>query len=321
MITVGEEIRGVNLHELAKVNNVPFVTKLVVLLAVTAVLTTLTLQLPGVFWVIPSLLLGLAYAHAVELQHQCLHSTAFRARALNRVVGVIVGLPSFVSYSDYQNSHLKHHRLLGTPEDKEFFNYSYQKLTTVIALIPHLWMVRHYRDVVVYICKSIVGKLVREKDATLKMAKKIRFEYQLMGVFALAMVTITVYFQTPLFLKLWLVPFLVAIPAHALIELPEHMGCNTKVTDVLQNTRTIMASKLAVWFVDGNNYHVEHHWLPGVPNDKFPRLHQFVSSKAEYLDESYWSFYRKFFKNLASHNLHRPWQPEQPKSMGAAGGL
>jgi fatty acid desaturase len=182
-------------------------------------------------------------------------------------------------------------------------------------------MVRHYRDVVGYICKSAVGKLVREKEATLKMAKKIRFEYQLMGVFALTMLAITVVFQTPIFLKLWLVPFLVAIPAHALIELPEHMGCNTKVPDVLQNTRTIKASKFAVWFVDGNNYHVEHHWLPGVPNDKFPKLHDFVSSKAEYLDESYWSFYRKFFKNLSANNLSRPWQPERPKTMRAAGGV
>ena len=310
MISVGQEVMGLNSHELAKVNSSPFVIKLVIIVALTATFISITLLIPSSLWIIPSLFLGLVYAHGVELQHQCLHNTAFRNRALNRGVGVFLGLPSFVSYSDYQNSHMKHHRLLGTPEDKEFFNYSYQKLTSVPALIPHFWMVRHYRDVFFFICKSLAGILVREKDATLKMAKKIRSEYQLMAIFSLIMIAITIAFQTPLFLKLWLIPFLVAVPAHALIELPEHIGCNTKVPNVLENTRTIKASKLAVWFVDGNNYHVEHHWLPGVPNNKFPQLHTHVLPKIEYLEDSYWSFYRKFFQNLAKKNLHRPWEHE-----------
>jgi fatty acid desaturase len=179
------------------------------------------------YWILPSLLLGLAYAHAVELQHQCLHNTAYRSRFWGRVVGVLLGLPSLVSFSDYQNSHLKHHRLLGTPEDKEFFNYAYQKLNSIPTLVAHLWMVRHHRDVVGYISKSAVGKLVRKEQATLQMAKRIRFEYQLMAVFLVAMAVLTIVFQTTLFLKLWLVPFLIAIPTHALIELPEHIGCDT----------------------------------------------------------------------------------------------
>lgn len=309
MILVGEEISGLNLRELARVRIIHFHAKLAVMILVTASAVTASLMLPGLWWIIPSVILGLAYAHGVELQHQCLHNTAYRSKPWNRLVGVTVGLPSLVSFSDYQNSHLKHHRLLGTPEDKEFFNYSYQKLTSVLALIPHLWMVRHYRDVCGYIAKSLVGILVREKDATLKVAKKIRSEYIIMGVFLFAMAAITVYFQTDIFLKLWVIPFLIAVPAHALIELPEHIGCNTKVPDVLQNTRSIRTNKLVVWFVDGNNYHVEHHWLPGVPNDQFPELHKTVNSRIVYLETSYWSFYKQFFHNLRKKNLHRSWEP------------
>ena len=320
MLSVGQEIQGMNLHALAQVRSFHFHLKVLVLVVVTGALIALTLWAPGPLWIVPSLLLGLPYAHAVELQHQCLHSTAYKGRVWNRIVGVVLGMPSFVSFSDYQNSHLKHHRLLGTPEDKEFFNYSYQKLNSLTALIPHLWMVRHYRDVLGYLAKSAVGILVREREAIPKMAKKIRAEYQIMGAFLVAMVALTVFFQTPIFLKLWLVPFLVAVPAHALIELPEHIGCNTKVPDVLQNTRTIRASKVATWFVDGNNYHVEHHWLPGVPNDRFVLLHQEVVGKISYLDSSYWSFYKKFLKNLRAHNLHRSWEPaRQPVSQVAAG--
>jgi len=309
MIRVGEGASVTNLRELVKVNSIHFQLKLVVYILVTVSLIGLTLTLPLPYWILPSLLLGLAYAHAVELQHQCLHNTAYRSRFWGRVVGVLLGLPSLVSFSDYQNSHLKHHRLLGTPEDKEFFNYAYQKLNSFPALITHLWMVRHYRDVMGFIFKSARGKLVRKDEATPTMARRIRFEYQLMAIFIAAMAFVTIYFQTTLFLKLWFIPLLVAVPTHALIELPEHIGCNTSRPDVLVNTRTIKTNKLLVWFVNGNNYHVEHHWLPAVPNDKFPELHAHVSSRITYADISYRSFYSQFFRNLRKNNLHQAWEP------------
>ena len=309
MIRVGEETGVTNLREIVKVNSIHFQKKLMVYIFVTVVLISLAILLPLPYWIVPSLLLGLAYAHAVELQHQCLHNTAYRSRRWGRVVGVLLGLPSLVSFSDYQNSHLKHHRLLGTPEDKEFFNYAYKKLNSFPALITHLWMVRHYRDVMGYIFNSARGKLVRKNEATFKMAKKIRFEYQLMAVFLITMALVTIFFDTTLFLKLWLIPMLVAVPTHALIELPEHIGCNTTRADVLVNTRTIKTNKLLVWFVNGNNYHVEHHWLPAVPNDKFPELHTYVKSRITYADLSYRSFYSQFFRNLRKNNLHQAWEP------------
>ena len=310
MIAVGQESLGVDMRQLAQVKNIHFQAKLALLIVAGGALVTLILVLPGFTWLFPSLLLGLVFAHAVELQHQCLHNTAYRRKIHNRLVGVPLGIPLCVSFSDYQNSHLKHHRLLGTPEDKEFFNYSYQRLTSLPSLIPHLWMVRHYRDVLGYIYRSAVGILVRKDEATLKVARKIRFEYQLMALFLGAMAVLTVVFHTPLFLKLWFVPSLVGIPVHALIELPEHIGCNTKVPNVLENTRSIKASKAVVWFVDGNNYHVEHHWLPGVPNDKFPVLHTYVAPQIQYFDTSYVKFYKKFFHNLRKKNLNRAWQTE-----------
>lgn len=310
MIRVGEDTEVRNLREIVKVNSIHFQVKFIVYLLVTTILIGLAVVLPLPYWIAPSLLLGLAYAHAVELQHQCLHNTAYRSRFWGRVVGVLLGLPSLVSFSDYQNSHLKHHRLLGTPEDKEFFNYAYQKLHSMPSLVTHLWMVRHYRDVMGYIFYSACGKLVRKDQATLKMAKKIRFEYQLMAVFLIAMAFVTVYFQTTLFLKLWLIPLLVAVPTHALIELPEHIGCDTKINDVLVNTRTIKTNRFMVWFVNGNNYHVEHHWLPAVPNDRFPELHNYVWKRTRYADMSYRSFYSQFFHNLRKQNLHRAWSPQ-----------
>lgn len=310
MISIGEEIPGLNLRELTKVNSIHFQIKLALYLLVVPILGGLVFWLSGALKILPALLLGIAYAHAVELQHQCLHNTAYRSKFWNRLVGVFLGLPSLVSFSDYQNSHLRHHRLLGTDSDREFFNYSYEKLTSFAALIPHLWMVRHYQDVMGYIVRSTVGQLVRRKEAQPAMAKRIRFEYQLMAVSLVAIAVVTVVFQTPIFLYLWVIPFLVAVPVHALIEMPEHIGCDTSLPNVLVNTRTMKANEALVWFVNGNNYHVEHHWLPGVPNNKLPVLHSLVQPRIEYFDASYWIFYSQFFKNLRLKNLHRPWKDE-----------
>jgi fatty acid desaturase len=287
---------SLDIRRLTDVQSGPFKIKLLILICITAVFVSLVLLLPAPFWIAPSLLLGLMYAHAVELQHQCLHNTALKSRPWNRRVGVSLGLPLLVSFSDYQHSHMRHHKLLGTPEDKEFFNYGYEALTTVKALIPHIFMVRHNRDLAVYLLQSIFGGFKR--DASPKTVSRIRNEYRLMALFLGIMAIITIVFQTPLFLKLWLIPFVIAVPTHALIELPEHIGCNVKVPDVLSNTRTISAGKFGVWFTDGNNYHVEHHWLPGVPNHKFPDLHKLVSAEIKTLDESYWAFYREFLKRL-----------------------
>jgi fatty acid desaturase len=296
MLTVGQEV-GIPMHVLAQVKGRYFAIRLLIVVSLVAVLIALTIMADGIIAVVPAVLLGLMYGHAVELQHQALHSTAFATRWLNRLAGVPLGMPLLVSFSDYQHSHLRHHRLLGTPEDREFFNYGYDALTTLRALIPHLLMVRHYRDVARYIVQSIFGGLKRD-GANAKILGRIRTEYRLFALFLAAMLAATIIFKTDLFLWIWLIPLVIGVPTHALIELPEHIGCDTGTVDVLKNTRTIKASWLGNWFTNGNNYHVEHHWLPGVPNSRWPELHKKIAKDIKHLDSSYGSFYWAFAKLL-----------------------
>jgi len=316
MITVGVATQGINIGALVKVRSNRFQRKVVAATIATALLGWLTLWTSGLVSLIPMILLGLIYAHGVELQHQCLHNTAYRSKAWNRFVGVLLGLPSLVSFSDYQYSHMRHHRLLGTPQDKEFFNYDYKSLTTLTQFIPHLFMVPHHKDVARSIVNSTLNKLSRG-DANPKIVRKIRTEYLIMGVMLAMMLILTVVFQTWIFFKLWFIPFLIAIPAHTLIELPEHFGCEKQTTDVLKNTRTILAGKTAIWFTNGNNYHVEHHWLPSVPNDKFEDLHGNLANGIVYLEQSYWSFYWKFFKHLRGRKSNIIWATEAKPAGGS----
>jgi fatty acid desaturase/ferredoxin len=309
MIKVGVEAYGIDLGALVRVRNHRFQKKLAAAVIANILLAWAVLSTSWVVSVIPMILLGLLYAHFVELQHQCLHNTAYRSKGWNRFVGVLLGLPTLVSFSDYQFSHMRHHRLLGTRQDKEFFNYDYKTLTTFRNFIPHLFMVPHHKDVARSIVASALGRLGRE-GASPKVTGRIRTEYLIMAAALLAMTAVSVWFQTFIFVKLWLLPLLVAIPAHTLIELPEHFGCDKQTTDVLSNTRTIKAGRAATWFTNGNNYHVEHHWMPAVPNDRFVELHRSLGTNIRYLETSYWSFFKKFSMHLLGRGGEVEWLPK-----------
>lgn len=294
-LKIGQPLEGLNMKELGKINPWYMNSRLIVIIALIAAGAAAALLGPVWLKVCGVVLLGLMYAHAVELQHQCLHNTAYQNNSWNRFVGVLLGLPTLVSHSDYQLQHMRHHRLLGTNNDREFFNYGYDRLS-LRTFIPHLLMVRHYRDVAGFIARAIFGGFKR--DAKPEVEAKIRNEYRLMFLFLVGMAIVTIVFRTDLFLWLWALPMLVAIPAHALIELPEHIGCDLSTTNVLINTRSIKAGFLASWFVHGNNYHVEHHWLPSVPNNRLAQLHKQVHPDIRNLEISYPSFYFNFLRHL-----------------------
>lgn len=294
MLTVGKPLPDMDLREYSSIKVWPFLWRTLLFAGVIAGgIATIVLTGP-----IPSFIamvvLGLIYAHGVELQHQALHNTAFPSKRWNRIVGFFQGLPMLVSFSDYQHSHLRHHRLLGTSDDREFFNYGYDRLTSLKPLLRHLLMASHYRDVTKFIANSLLGRL--KPDMKVEMARKIRFEYQCMALFIGAGVALSVIFRSTLFLEVWAIPLLFAIPAHALIELPEHWGREHETLDVRENTRTIRTGPIGYWYTNGNNYHIEHHWLPSVPNDKLVDLHRRIEPNIEI--DTYPAFFKRFLGEL-----------------------
>src|SRR3989338_1170387 len=122
-----------------------FVLKLAALvgLSVTGFLLASTSNgLSSVFGIV---LLGAMFAHAVELQHQCLHYTAFQSRGMNRIIGILLGLPMLTSFHAYRRSHLDHHRNLGTPGDTPFFNYRFIESSSIGALLYDMLGISHLK--------------------------------------------------------------------------------------------------------------------------------------------------------------------------------
>ncbi|MDI1466072.1 fatty acid desaturase [Catellatospora sp. KI3] len=236
--------------------------------------------------------LGLMYAHLVELQHECLHEHAYPQRWLNRLVGYLCGVPMMSSYWHYKYEHLRHHAYLGTPQNQEFFNYRFEGLGSVPGFIAACYHLGRYLDVFRDIGRSLIGRTNPRVTKPLA-AKKIRTEYLGIGAALAAAIVFTVLTRDAYLLWVWVLPaLLVAEPAHFLVELPEHFGLNTQSDpNVLSNTRTVYAGWFAKWYTNGNDLHTAHHFHQGVPMAQVPGLHRLIEQRIENTEPSYWSFY------------------------------
>ncbi len=274
-----------------------FTAKVVLAFVLVAATWTAVVTHPTWWVIVPSVIVnGLLYAHLVELQHECLHEHAYTQRWLNRLVGFISGVPMLSSYWHYKHDHLRHHAFLGMPQNREFFNYRFEKLGTFPGFVRGAYHLGRYLDVLVETVRSLVG-LTNSKVTKSVAAKKIRTEYQGFAVVIAAAVVFSVLAQSYLLLWVWILPMLlVAEPTHFLIEMPEHYGLNTQSNpDVLSNTRTIIAGRFAQWFTNGNDVHTAHHFHQGVPMVNVRALHGLIEGRIQTVAPSYWSFYKGVF--------------------------
>ncbi|MEQ4193369.1 fatty acid desaturase family protein [Streptomyces albidoflavus] len=244
--------------------------------------------------VVGVLLLGAMYTHLVELQHQCLHHSAFRGARAHRLVGVPLGLPMLVSYSHYRVRHLQHHRHLGTPQDSEFFGFDPRAPLTWKLLARGLFDYPRLLTVLGEIGRSCTGRWTYTMgNISARRRRDVIAEYRLFGAVLAGLAALALAGHGEVLLRLWLLPLLVAIPLHFLVELPEHLLCDTETTDVLRNTRSIKGSWLTTWFTNGNNLHVEHHAAMVVPINRLRERHADVERFGRHVQRSYLIFYRQ----------------------------
>ncbi|AIR89858.1 fatty acid desaturase family protein [Pseudomonas cremoricolorata] len=244
-------------------------------------------------------LLGCMFAHGVELQHQVLHAQGFRNKKLNEWIGVLLGLPMLVSFAEYRASHMHHHRFLGTPQNEEFFDYGDQygklSLRSLSSMLIRLFMLTHY----LRLLRNMFFSLTSEhRKFSLNVSRRIKRDHIAMLLMIAMLSLLSAEFGVRLVLCLWLLPLLfIAAPIHALIEMPEHFRCATDSTDPFQNTRTIKSNAFMNWFTNGNNYHVEHHYMPGLPIDRLHDLHETIHQRCAYVETSYTAFYSQLLKS------------------------
>ncbi|MFC3986769.1 fatty acid desaturase family protein [Streptosporangium jomthongense] len=294
------ELRASLKHLRTETRGAIFTLKLLLCGALTTAGLVLALQPTPWARIAGVVLIGCMFAHAAELQHETLHNLAFRNKRANTIAGTLLGLPMLISFTAYRVAHLRHHRYLGTAMNREFFDYGDQYgdaeggsgFRRAMDWTARFTMFHHYRLFLVNLGRSLLG---RDFDGeTRTVSRRIRYDHLLILAVLVTLTVVSVVTGSPFMLWAWLVPLLtVAAPVHALIELPEHHGCETLNVDVFANTRSVRSNRLMTWFTNGNNFHVEHHVMPNLPISRLPNLHVEIRDRLHHFHTGYFDYFKK----------------------------
>ena len=253
-------------------------------------------------------LLGLGYAHALELVHSCVHCTATGVRRIDKFLGCVLSWPMLVSFYAYFEGHHRHHRNVGTTEDFESFSYSYQllkhrsRLVRLSMLLIHCSMIRNYVTFFKRIALASVGRLRTQLSSerpgiSERLIQEIEREHYMLLLVTLLLCICCCFGMGWEILIYWILPVgLIAGPIHFIVELPEHLGTDFPCESVLLNTREIVTHPIIAYFVNYNNHHGLHHLDGCIPMEKLVMLKSEIplASQFKYNECSYSSYYWKF---------------------------
>lgn len=274
-----------------------FIAKLALMAVIATVGVSLALSQRFGVAIIGMVLIGSMMAHAVELQHQCVHYAAFKQKKFNRVFGMLLGVPMMVSFFRYRRDHLVHHRRLGTAQDRAFFSYAISGNLTWKAVAFDLFGIRHLIAVLQEFRTAARHTIFNPSSINRETVGVL-----ICGTLLLVAIVASIQFQADIIVRLWILPLLfVAQPIHFLVDLPEHLSCSPSSRDVLQNTRTIVGSKFSRWFTNGNNFHVEHHLFPMAPFESLGEISRALAGRHSHLSKSYPDFYRDVLSRLIAN--------------------
>ncbi len=248
------------------------------------------------------LVTGLAMAHGVLLQHQAVHNTGFTSRRANEIWGVVLGLPALVSFYEYRISHLFHHANLGKPVHSLLYNRLPKKWGQRKPKKAQGYLVAHYIRMFLPHCWLVLrGRPLEHHVYHYSEVQQRQFKrFYLLGCgFIAFLAALSLALGTWLPLAVWFAALtLVAAPIYAVFELPEHRGCDTRVTDIHVNTRSIRSNFFLQWFSHYNNLHAEHHLEPKTAFHLLPLVHARVSGQLRESSSGYIDFYIDYFRRI-----------------------
>jgi beta-carotene hydroxylase len=222
------------------------------------------------FWLPFTVVAGFAIFDFTVLLHEVVHRAVVQESddRLYRRLGLLYAIPSGISASQFTRWHLDHHASLGSDTEDPKRHYLSPKrnarwlkaLYFTPALFP-IYFRAAAKETASYepeLRKRIAG----ERLATIAFQLGVWFAIAFFGGFFVAF-------------KLYVVPVFFVFPvAFALNRLGQHYDVDP--SDPAKWSTLVKGS----WFWDAvylfSNYHLEHHYFPGVPFYNLPRLQKLL---------------------------------------------
>jgi fatty acid desaturase len=257
-------------------------------------------------WVPLLFVQGFTVFNFTVLLHEVVHHTIFARRrpVAERILALLYAVPSGISASQFTRWHLDHHAELGSDEDDPKRHHLSPKRNA-------RWFKLLYCTPALF---PIYFRAARRESATYPedLQRRIAGERRLaMGFHLSAIALLWSFFGLGAALRAHVVPVFFVFPiAFTLNRLGQHYDIDPSDP---AKWGTLMKGN---WFWDfaylNSNYHLEHHYFPGVPFYRLPQLQRallpFYQRK-----RMRWQRYGKLVWGwlVENHAPHTDWAPEE----------
>jgi fatty acid desaturase len=221
-------------------------------------------------WLPFAFLAGFAIFDFTVLLHEVVHRAVLRESSEPgyRFLGLLYAIPSGISASQFTRWHLDHHAGLGSAEEDPKRHYLSPKINArwlkFLYFTPALFPIyfRAAEKETSSYEPELRQRIARERLATIAFQLSVLAAIAWLGGWTIA-------------LKLYIVPVFFVFPvAFALNRLGQHYDIDP---DDPAKWATLVKGS---WFWDAiflfSNYHLEHHYFPGVPFYNLPRLQKLL---------------------------------------------
>jgi fatty acid desaturase len=257
-------------------------------------------------WIPLAVVQGFTVFNFTVLLHEVVHHAVFAERRprLERVLGWAYAIPSGISASQFTRWHLDHHAELGSSDDDP-------KRRHLSPKVNARWLKLLYCTPALF---PIYFRAARRETATYDAAlrRTIAVERRVsMAAHLLALASLAWAFGLGAAARAYIVPVFVVFPiAFTLNRLGQHYSINPRDP---AGWSTLMRGH---WFWDAaflnSNYHLEHHYFPGVP---FYRLPEVQRALAPYYERKGlpWRTYGQLVRGwfIDNHAPHTDWRSSQ----------
>jgi fatty acid desaturase len=240
--------------------------------------------------------------------HETAHQTLTRWRWVDITLGRILGTVMYVPYSVYRESHIRHHAYVNRPNDWELWPYCDPNCSKAFR------RVFVYFDIVFGFIAApfIYSRIFFHPKSPLRnpiVRRTVWFEYLGIVLFWGIVFAKLTYTQTWWdYVRVWLVPHMIAGVFQTLRKLTEHLGMSSY--DPMLGTRTVLGKNLLTRIASFMNFDIFVHG----PHHRHPRLaqHQLKGKLDEYLTSDRGTVYPVYSSYLRATTAMVPYLLTNP---------